>query len=206
VLRTWDSLTKGADGLRFSPPEVFGYVVDTDRRAFPLMALILALVLLAFLYLTRSRLGRALAAIRDSEHVAATSGIDVKRTKVVAFVLSAVLAGIAGGTYTLYQSYVTPDSVGLAQLVLVLTMVVVGGSGSIGGVLLGVVLIGLLPEVLRAAPRGLLVWQEFFYGLILVLATMFMPRGLWGLGATLRARARPAAKVEAVATMQRTAL
>ena len=59
-------------------------------------------------------------------------------------------------------------------------MVVVGGSGSIAGVLVGVVLIGLLPEILRAAPRGLLVWQEFAYGLILVLATMFMPRGLWG--------------------------
>jgi branched-chain amino acid transport system permease protein len=196
VLRTWDSLTKGADGLRFSPPDVFGYVVDTDRRAFPLMALILALVLLSFLYLTRSRLGRALAAIRDSEHVAATCGIDVKRTKVAAFVLSAALAGIAGGTYTLYQSFVTPDSVGLAQLILVLTMVVVGGSGSIGGVLLGVVLIGLLPEVLRAAPRGLLVWQEFFYGLILIVATMFMPRGLWGLVETMRARARPSAKSE----------
>ena len=113
--------------------------------------------------------------------------------------LSAVLAGIAGGTYTLYQSYVTPDSVGLAQLILVLTMVVVGGSGSIGGVLVGVVLIGLLPEVLRAAPRGLLVWQEFFYGLILILATMFMPRGLWGLAETLRARARPSAKSEPAA-------
>jgi branched-chain amino acid transport system permease protein len=118
-------------------------------------------------------------------------------------VLSAVLAGIAGGTYTLYQSYVTPDSVGLAQLILVLTMVVVGGSGSIGGVLLGVVLIGLLPEVLRAAPRDLLVWQEFFYGLILILATMFMPRGLWGLAETLRAR--PSAKSEPAAGLRQTA-
>jgi branched-chain amino acid transport system permease protein len=194
VLRTWDSLTKGSDGLRFSPPEILGYVVDTDRRAFPLMALILALVLLSFLYLTRSQLGRALCAIRDSEHVAAASGIGVKRTKVIAFVLSAVFAGIAGGSYTLYQSYVTPDSVGLAQLILVLTMVVVGGSGSIAGVLIGVVLIGLLPEVLRAAPRGLLVWQEFFYGLILILATMFMPRGLWGFAATMFARPRPSAR------------
>jgi branched-chain amino acid transport system permease protein len=89
---------------------------------------------------------------------------------------------------------VTPDSVGLAQLILVLTMVVVGGSGSIAGVLVGVVLIGLLPEFLRAAPRGLLVWQEFFYGLILILATMFMPRGLWGFAEALLARAQPSTK------------
>ncbi len=194
VFRAWESLTKGSDGLRFPPPDIFGYVVGTDRRAFPVMAVILALVLLSFLYLTRSKLGRELTAIRDSEHVAAASGIDVKRTKITAFVLSAVLAGLAGGTYTLYQSFVNPDTVGLAALILVLTMVVVGGSGSIGGVLVGVVLIGLLPELLRMAPRGLLVWQEFFYGLILVLATMFMPRGLWGLGQSLFARARPTAK------------
>jgi branched-chain amino acid transport system permease protein len=85
VLRTWDSLTKGSDGLRFSPPDLLGYVVDTDRRAFPVMAIVLALVLLSFLYLTRSKLGRTLCAIRDSEHVAAACGIDVNRTKIVAF-------------------------------------------------------------------------------------------------------------------------
>ena len=142
----------------------------------------------------RSKLGRELCAIRDSEHVAAASGIDVKRTKIVAFVLSAVFAGVAGGAYTLYQSFVTPDLVGLAQLMLVLSMVVVGGSGSIAGVLIGVVLIGLLPELLRAAPRGLLVWQEFVYGLILVLAVMFMPRGIWGIVQSLFTRAGASGK------------
>ena len=199
VFRTWDSVTKGSDGLRISPPDIFGYVVGTDRRAFPVMAIILALVLLSLLYLTRSRLGRDLCAIRDSEHVASASGVDVKRTKMVAFVLSAVFAGLAGGTFTLYQSFINPDSVGLAQLILVLTMVVVGGSGSIAGVLVGVVLIGLLPEILRAAPRGLLVWQEFAYGLILVLATMFMPRGLWGVAKTFFARTPKSAPTAAKA-------
>ena len=191
MFRTWESVTKGPDGLRIAAPDIFGYVVGTDSRAFPVMAILLAAVLVAMLYLVRSRLGRELCAIRDSEYVASASGIDVKRTKIVAFVLSAVFAGLAGGAYTLYQSYVTPDSVGLPQLILVLTMVVVGGSGSIAGVLIGVVLIGLLPELLRAAPRGLLVWQEFAYGLILVLAVMFMPRGIWGIIQPLFARARP---------------
>ena len=194
VFRTWESVTKGPDGLRIAAPDIFGYVVGTDRRAFPVMAILLAAVLLATLYLVRSKLGRELCTIRDSEHVAAASGIDVKRTKIVAFVLSAVFAGLAGGAYTLFQSYVNPDSVGLAQLILVLTMVVVGGSGSIAGVLIGVALIGLLPELLRAAPRGLLVWQEFAYGLILVLAVMFMPRGIWGIVQSLFARAGRSSK------------
>lgn len=181
TFRSWDSLTRGPDGLRIGAPDILGYVIDSDRRALPVIAIIAALVLAGTLHLGRSRLGRSLCAIRDSEHVATASGIDVRRTKVVAFVLSAFYAGIAGGTYTLFQSFVHPDVLGVWQLVLVLTMVVVGGSGSLPGVILGVVLLGLLPEALRAAPRDLLVWQEFAYGLILILSVMFMPRGIWGL-------------------------
>jgi len=200
VYRTWDSVTKGPDGLRISAPDIFGYVVGTDKRALPVIAIILALVLAATLYLGRSKLGRSLCAIRDSEHVAAASGIDVKRTKVIAFTISAFYAGVAGGTYTLFQSFIHPDGLGVWTLVLVLSMIVVGGSGTLPGVVLGVVLLGLLPEALRAAPRGLLVWQEFAYGLILTLAIMFMPRGIWGLfNRRTRARRKPALSVEAPA-------
>jgi branched-chain amino acid transport system permease protein len=178
--RTFDKITGGPDGLRIKPPSVFGHMTGTDPTAMPVVTVILCMMLLATLYLMRSKLGRHFAALRDSEHVAAASGINVNRVKIAAFTLSAVYAGVAGGMFTLFESFVSPDTLGVAQLVLVLTMVVVGGPGSILGVMLGVVIIGLLPEVLRAAPRGLLIWQEFFYGLILVLAVMFMPRGLWG--------------------------
>ena len=70
---------------------------------------------------------------------------------------------------------------GFSLIVLLLSMIVVGGLGSIPGVLIGVVLLGLLPEVMRTTMRGLLIWQELVYGLILILAMMFMPRGIWGL-------------------------
>jgi branched-chain amino acid transport system permease protein len=180
VFRTWDAVTRGPDGLRMSAPQIFGYVVGNDQQAMPVIAIILAVMLAATLYLVRSRLGRAFCAVRDSEHVAAASGIDVKRTKVLAFTISAFYAGVAGGAYTLFQSFVHPDGLGVWTLVLVLTMIVVGGSGTIGGVIVGVALLSVLPEVLRAAPRGLLVWQEFAYGLILILAIMYMPRGIWG--------------------------
>ena len=180
VFRTWDKVTGGSDGLRISPLSVLGHVTGTDVRAFPVVAILLAVVLTATLYLTRSRLCRDLTAIRDSEHVAAASGIDVRKTKISALAISAVYAGISGGGYTLFQSFVNPDVLGVNQLVLVLSMVVVGGTGSIAGVLLGVVVVGLLPELLRAAPSSLLVWQEFVYGVILVLSIMFMPRGLLG--------------------------
>jgi branched-chain amino acid transport system permease protein len=103
-------------------------------------------------------------------------------------VVSGVYAGIAGGTFTLFQSFVSPEIFGFGQIVLVLSMVVVGGIGTLPGVLIGVVLLGLLPEVLRTSMRSLQVWQELAYGLILILSMMFMPRGIWGLIAARRSR------------------
>jgi branched-chain amino acid transport system permease protein len=180
VARTWESVTNGANGMKIKSPQIFGYLVDSDKRAFPVVSVVLALMLFATIYLLRSRLARDLGAIRESEHIASASGIDVKRTKIVVFVISAIYAGVAGGVYTLFNSFVIPDMLGVTQLVLLLTMIVVGGSGSLPGIIIGVLLIGLLPEVLRAAPRSMLVWQEFAYGLILILSIMFMPRGIWG--------------------------
>jgi len=180
VFRSWTGVTGGADGLRISPTSVFGYVASNDAVAFPMLAAIMLLVLFFTTYLTRSQLGRTLCTIRDSEHVAAASGIDVKMTKIVAFTISAVYAGIAGAMFTLFHSFVNADILGVNQLVTVLTMVVVGGSSSIPGIILGTLLMGLVPEFLRAAPSDLLVWQEFFYGFILLISVMFMPNGIWG--------------------------
>jgi branched-chain amino acid transport system permease protein len=180
VFNSWDKLTNGPDGLRIAPPDILGYRVGTDPTAFPVMSAILGVIIAATIYLTTSKFGRAMCAVRDSEHVAAASGIDVRGTKVWAFAISAVYAGIAGGMYTLFQSFVNPEVFGFQQIVLLLSMIVVGGMGTIPGVLVGVALVGLLPEVMRMTMRSLLIWQELGYGLVLILAVMFMPRGFWG--------------------------
>jgi branched-chain amino acid transport system permease protein len=180
VFNAWDSVTGGADGLRIKSPELFGYALGTDPRAFPVMAVVLALVIAGTMFLTSSKLGRAFCAIRDSEHAAAASGIDVGMTKVVAFAISAVYAGVAGGMFSMYQSFVNPETFGFAQIVLVLSMIVIGGLGTLPGTLIGVVLLGLMPEILRTSMRSFQVWQELVYGLILILAMMYMPRGIWG--------------------------
>ncbi len=181
VFNAWDSVTGGADGLRIKAPDLLGYQLGTDPRAFPVVAIMLAVVIAATMYLTSSKLGRALCAIRDSEHAAAASGIDVRATKIAVFAISATYAGIAGGMFTMFQSFMNPATFGFAQIVLVLSMIVVGGLGTLPGTLIGVAILGLLPEVMRTAMRSLLIWQELVYGLILVLAMMYMPRGLWGL-------------------------
>jgi len=181
VFNAWDKVTGGPDGLRISAPSVLGYATGSDPTAFPVMAAILALMIAATMYLTTSKLGRAMCAVRESEHVAAASGIDVNATKVAAFAISAIYAGVAGGMFTLFQSFVNPDVFSFGQIVLLLSMIVVGGLGSIPGVLIGVALLGLLPEIMRTTMRAFLVWQEFGYGVILVLVIMFMPRGIWGM-------------------------
>jgi branched-chain amino acid transport system permease protein len=181
VFNSWTEVTGGPDGLRLPTPVIFGYRAGTDPSAFPLLALIFTGVMAATLYIVTSKFGRAMCAIRESEHVAAASGINVPLTKMLAFAVSAIYAGIAGGMLTLYQAFFNPEVFGFGQVVLVLSMMVVGGMGTLPGVLIGVLLIGLLPELMRTAMRGLLVWQELVYGLILMLFMMFMPRGIWGL-------------------------
>lgn len=186
VFNSWDAVTGGADGVRIPAPNVLGWAAGNDVRAFPVMTIILAIVIGATLCLVTSKFGRALCAIRDSEHAATASGINVRSVRIWAFVISGVYAGVAGGVFTLFQSFANPDLFGFSQLVLVLSMVVVGGLGTLPGVLIGAVLLGLLPEILRTLMRSLLVWQELVYGLILVFSMMFMPRGIWGLVRSLR--------------------
>lgn len=179
ICNEWTAVTRGPDGIRVSPPNLFGYVVVNDARALPIVALSAAAMIAATLFLFTSSWGRALAAIRESEPVAAASGINIQKMKTIAFALSAVYAAVAGSCYTLFQSFVNPDIFGFNQLISVLTMVIVGGSGSVPGVLVGVAIIGVLPEVLRATMSQVLVWQELVFGLILLLCMMFLPEGIY---------------------------
>jgi len=177
VFHSWDSVTAGADGLRLAPTRFFAWHIIDDRDAYPVLLGIAIVTIALRLGLQRSKLGRGMAAMRESEPVALASGIDVRRVKILAFTISGFYGGIAGGMLPLFQSYVHPDSLGLEALVVILTMVVVGGLGSVGGVLIGVVVMGLLPELLRDAA----VYRELIYGAILILAVTLMPRGIAGL-------------------------
>jgi branched-chain amino acid transport system permease protein len=188
VYASWDSVTGGTNGLRLPVMSVVGVEIVGDRQAFPVITVLTALVVLATMMITTSRFGRAMVAVRESEHVALASGVDVRAVKVSAFAMSALYSGLAGGIYALDHSFVSPNEFGFAGAVVVLSMIVVGGMGSIPGALLGVVLIGLLPVLLQTALRSLQLWQELIYGLILTLAVMFMPRGVWGAIMSLRQR------------------
>jgi branched-chain amino acid transport system permease protein len=181
IFQNWTSVTGGVDGFRLQPADFVIFQAIGDQASFRVLAVMFALVLLATFYLTRSKLGRSLTAIRDSEHVAAVSGISVERTKIWVFVISSAYASVAGSMLVVFNAFISPEAFHFAPAVLLLTMLVVGGMGTIPGVVIGSIIIGLLPEVLRTTMHEYLIWQEFVYGLILVVSITLMPQGIWGL-------------------------
>lgn len=193
LAQTWKGVTGGVDGMRLQPSDMIFFTSHTDASNFRVLAVILAIMLLLNFLLLRSGLGRAMAAIRDSEHVASVSGIDVRRTKAWAFVISSTYACIGGGMLVVFNSFIDPMNFTFAPAVLLLTMLVVGGMGSVAGVVIGSLAMGILPEILRSAMGDFIVWQEFVYGLILVLSITLMPQGIWGLYQRLTQKKRRAA-------------
>ncbi len=184
VFVNWTSVTGGPNGFRLKPANFFGFEMINDRDAYYfVMASCLVFVWLS-IAIGRSGFGRAMRAIRESEPAAAAVGIDVPRTKAIAFAISAFFAGCAGGVFSSFFSYVHPEQLDFNLTVVILSMLVVGGIGTIGGPIVGAIALGLLAEVLRRTTA----YQEVLYGAILILFMIFAPNGLAGVWALIRAR------------------
>jgi branched-chain amino acid transport system permease protein len=178
ILVNWIDFTRGPDGIPgIEPPALFGLHL-TDKRAYLLFcAAVLYLLILFVWWLPRTRLGRAMRAVRDNELAAETIGVHTLRTKVIAFTISAVLGGIGGSLYAAGFSYISPDNFNFLRSIEFLTAVLLGGAQSPFGAALGTVLIVLLPEWLRFLKSLYLA----VYGLGVILIMVFMPEGIWGL-------------------------
>ncbi len=168
-------LTGGPSGLPGIPNLSLGsYVFDSDLKNYYLIWGVTLATILLSLNLVNSRIGRGLRAIHDSEVAARVMGIRVRLLKVQIFALSAVISSIAGSLYAHTMTFVSPTSFGFNFSVELVTMVIIGGLGSIYGSFLGAALLTLLPEMLRA-------FQDYdivVYGFLLIAMTMFMPGGL----------------------------
>jgi branched-chain amino acid transport system permease protein len=175
VFLSWENVTGGSNGMKMQPAELFGYKLTNDLQAYPFVMVLAALMLWLTVALARSQYGSALRAVRESDVAAMAMGINVKAMKQSAFAISAAFAGIAGGMYTLFTSFIHPESLGFQTTILVLTMVVVGGMGSVRGAVAGAIAFGLISELLRQ----LMSVQEIIYGLILMGFMMFRPKGLF---------------------------
>ena len=178
VLINFSALTKGEAGISNipRPGALFGGLVNFEDRVAYYYLVLLAAVLMSIVtvLILHSRVGRILLAIRQNEALATATGITVWKYKLFAFVASGFYAGIAGALYAHYQGFINPDSFGVAQSLDAILAVILGGSGTIAGPIIGAVAVVFLPEYLRFADSFRLV----VYGFLLVIATIFMPRGI----------------------------
>jgi branched-chain amino acid transport system permease protein len=186
-------LTHGPDGVpRIGRPDLF----QSSQAYLAFCVAMLALVGYFVWHLSDTRLGRAMRAVRDNELAAGVVGIDVFRTKVSAFALSAVLGGLAGGLFAGGFAYVSPDQFSFAESVVFLTMSLLGGVASPIGSAIGTGLLILIPEWLRflKSVPGLYL---AIYGLSVILIIRYMPDGIWGFVNVATERWRAKAKVHA---------
>lgn len=170
-------VTGGPSGMPGIPNLAIGGIVfDSDMKNYYLIWLFTLLTMLVSFNLSNSRIGRALRAIHDSEVAARVLGVNARLLKVQIFTLSAVISSIAGSLYAHTMTFISPASFGFNFSVELVTMVIVGGLGSIYGSLVGAVILTLLPEFLRVFHDLDIV----IYGLLLIVMTMYLPTGLAG--------------------------
>jgi branched-chain amino acid transport system permease protein len=171
----WEPVTGGTSGLRAIPGvSIFGFGPQGQMQHYYLLIATLGLAILIASRIRHSVLGRAMIATRDSEIAAEQSGVDTTRTKLLAFMIGAVYAGLAGCLYASSIRFISPDSFSGTQAVLLMTMLIVGGMGSIAGCVAGAVALTILPEALRFLGQ----WYLVLYGLGVIAVIVMAPGGL----------------------------
>lgn len=177
VFVNWIPVTKGPMGITQVPqPAMLGIKLDSYNSYYYLVMAALVVALFLSYRLVNSRVGRALLAIRENETAAEAMGINSTYYKVLAFTLSAGLAGIAGGLYAHEIGFISPESFLNSESIAILTMMVAGGMGNIFGSVLGALVLVVVPEAMRAFGDIRLV----IYGAALILMMIFLPGGLAG--------------------------
>lgn len=187
IVTHWESVTGGGRGLTVEKVQLFGSQLTSPGIFYFLCLSTLLIAMLVALNLLRSPVGRAMVAVRDSEIAARSVGINLGRTKAIAFALSAGFTGLAGVLLAHRTGYLGPEAFTLNVSIQLLLLVVVGGLGSMHGVIFGAIFVGFLPQgiaLLRdALPSNLAQLpglEPGIFGLILILFLLFEPRGLYG--------------------------
>ena len=179
VLNNWDSVTGGPNGIsNIGRPALAGYALDSTLDFTYLILFMAIATVFAMHRLMASRIGRAWIAIREDEIAAEAMGIDTFRLKLLAFVIGSAWAGMTGVFFAAKMAFISPESFTFFESVLILCMVVLGGMGSIPGIILGAVLLITLPEVFRDFQD----YRMLAFGAALVVMMVFRPQGLMGGG------------------------
>ena len=176
----------GAMGIgNIAAPHLVGMELGKPAFLVFILAVILGVVALDR-WLGRSWVGLAWASIREDETAAGAVGVDIVRFKVIAFVVGSAIAGVAGAIYAHFLTFIMASNFGFGQSIVVLSMVVLGGIGTIRGPIVGAIVLGALPEI----SRPLLEYRTLLYGILLMLCMRYQPEGLLGEGSFLWNAAR----------------
>lgn len=177
ILVNGGEFTRGPRGLTgIARPVLFGLDFTNKNVYYYIILFVTVIIFLVVYNIPRTFFGRALMAIRDDEDAAAFMGIRISRYKVAAFAISGLIAGIAGAFYAHYICYISPDTFVYNDSITILTMVLIGGGGTVIGPVLGAVLLTILPELLRSFVE----YRMLIYGLIVVIMMQIRPHGILG--------------------------
>jgi branched-chain amino acid transport system permease protein len=184
VFTNWTEGTGGANGLPGIPaPTILGFEIASTGQFLLLSSAALAAGCIAFWLIMRAPFGRLLRAIREDELAVAAAGKNVLRAKVGAAALAGAFAGIAGGVYGTFLSFIDPSSFDLDASILMLTMVVVGGARTLAGSIIGPFLLLALPQLLTLVEIPTTIaaaMRQLLYGVLLIAFMLFRPQGLAG--------------------------
>ncbi|MGI6147612.1 MAG: ABC transporter permease subunit, partial [Bacillota bacterium] len=176
------NITNGPNGIvAIDPPRVLGLTLFSLESSYVLIWVLAGLVAVTVGLLARSRTGRALNALREDATAASCMGVNVRRYRVIAALIAAAIAGLAGATFASWQGAVFPQNFTMSETISLYCMMILGGTRSIPGIMLGVLLLHALPEVLREFS----VYRMLIYGFVLVLLAIFRPQGLFPQGEPL---------------------
>ena len=187
--RSVDSWTGGVQGVMvFMPPPPSWLPLGREGFTYAVVLLFFLVSFFAISALFRSRMGRAIVAVKENPIAAASMGVDLTRVKLATFAISCMVTGLAGALYTLITEYVSPDSFSLMLSILLLVGVVIGGAGTMLGPIIGATFIQFVPryaeQISQSAPSAI-------YALFLIAVVFFMPNGVVGFVSKVFGRLRP---------------
>jgi len=173
----WVALTRGPMGITgIDRPIIFGIQIKSPASYFYLCLALVLIVGLIIANILNSHIGRAIMSIREDAIASAAMGINVFRYKVMTFTISAAFAGLMGAFYAHYMRFIDPNAFNFEQSISILSMVILGGLGSLPGSVIGALLLTTIPEMLRDFAEA----RMLIYGLALVLMMILRPKGLLG--------------------------
>ena len=174
ILEVEEEITGGSDGMSVDSLSVFGYEFSDSISWYILCAVLLVFTIWAFENLINSPFGRLLRSIHDSEKAADSVGINVSHYKSIVFVISVVIATVAGSLYAFFSGFISPQEASFSHSIEFVVMVVLGGLGRVYGALFGAVILTALPQFLTAFEE----YETLIFGMIIILVMVFMPKGI----------------------------